>query len=306
MIKKDRRTVREFFGYLLPNKVLDKVEEIIIYNLNKMKVKNKVIVVTGGGSGMGRELVLNLLSKGAKVVAIDINEAALQGTVALAGFENPSLKTFVIDITNKEAVEGLVDKAIAHFGAVDGIINNAGIIQPFVKLKDLGYDVIERVFKVNFYGTLYVTKAFLPHLVSRPEGHVVNISSMGGFLPVPGQTIYGATKAAIKLLTEGLHSELKDTNVKVTVVFPGAIHTNIMGNSGLETPDVGELTKKQAKKQASMMTSPAKAAAIIIGGMEKDSFRVLVGRDAKFLDFFYRLSPKAAAGFINKMMKGMV
>lgn len=263
-----------------------------------MKVKDKVIVVTGGGSGMGRELVLHLLSKEAKVIAIDINESALQETVALVGSENTSLKTFVIDITNKASVEELVDKAIVQYGCVDGIINNAGIIQPFVKLNDLSYEAIERVIKVNLYGTLYITKAFLPHLLSRPEGHIVNISSMGGFLPVPGQTIYGATKAAVKLLTEGLNSELAKTNVKVTVVFPGAIHTNIMGNSGLVTDD-----KPLTKAQSARLLSPAKAAEIIISGMENDRYRVLVGTDSKFLDFYYRLNPKSAAAFINKKMK---
>lgn len=263
-----------------------------------MKVKDKVILVTGGGSGMGRELVFNLLSKGAKVIAIDINELALQETIALVGKENTSLKTFVIDITNKDSVENLVDKSIALYGFVDGIINNAGIIQPFVKLNDLSYEAIERVIKVNLYGTLYITKAFLPHLLSRPQGHIVNISSMGGFLPVPGQTMYGATKAAVKLLTEGLHSELSKTSVKVTVVFPGAIHTNIMGNSGL----VGE-ERELTKKQLARLTIPSKAAEIIIDGMENDCYRVLVGADSKFLDFFYRLNPKAAAAFISKKMK---
>lgn len=266
--------------------------------LKKMKVKDKVILVTGGGSGMGRELVLNLLSKKVKVIAIDINESALKETAVLAGSENTSLKTFVIDITNRESVEELVDKVIAQYGCVDGIINNAGIIQPFIKLNDLSYEVIERVVKVNFYGTLYITKAFLPHLISRPEGHIVNISSMGGFLPIPGQTIYGATKAAVKLLTEGLNSELRNTNVNVTVVFPGAIHTNIMGNSGL----VGE-ERELTKKQLARLTNPSKAAEIIIDGMEKDKYRILVGSDAKFLDFFYRWNPKSAAAFITKQMK---
>ncbi len=263
-----------------------------------MRVKNKVILVTGGGSGMGRELVLNLLSKEAKVIAIDINESALQETVTLVGSENTSLKTFVIDITNKASVEELVGKSIALYGFVDGIINNAGIIQPFVKLNDLSYEAIERVIKVNLYGTLYITKAFLPHLLTRPEGHIVNISSMGGFLPVPGQTIYGATKAAVKLLTEGLNSELAKTNVKVTVVFPGAIHTNIIENSGLVNS-----TKEVSKSQAARLTSPSKAAEIIIDGMESDCYRVLVGADSKLLDFFYRLNPKAAAAFISKKMK---
>ena len=191
-----------------------------------MKVQNKVIIVTGGGSGMGRELVLNLLSKGARVVAIDINETTLQETLALAGVNSGSLSTFVVDITNKNSIEKLLNDAVEVFGAVDGIINNAGIIQPFIKVNELNYEAIERVMNINFYGTLYMIKTFLPHLFNRPEAHIVNISSMGGFLPVPCQTIYGASKAAVKLLTEGLHSELANTNVKVTVIFPGAVNTN--------------------------------------------------------------------------------
>src|SRR4051794_32443181 len=113
-----------------------------------MKVQNKVIVVTGGGSGMGRELALHLLSKGAKVIAIDINESALQETVALAGSKKESLSTFVVDITNKASVEELLKDALAKHGFVDSIINNAGIIQPFVKVIDLDYKIIERVMNV--------------------------------------------------------------------------------------------------------------------------------------------------------------
>lgn len=266
-----------------------------------MKVKDKVILVTGGGNGLGRELVLNLLSKGAKVITIDINEAALEETALLAGSKSSSLNTLVVDITNKVSVEEFINKAIAYYGFVDGIINNAGIIQPFLRLNDLGYEAIERVINVNLYGTLYITKGFLPHLLSRAEGHIVNISSMGGFLPVPGQTVYGATKAAVKLLTEGLNSELKSTNVKVMVVFPGAIHTNIMGNSGLVTEN-----KPLSKTQAKMFLSPVKAAELIVNGMENDRYRLLLGKDSKFFDLYYRLNPKSAAAFISEKMKGLL
>ncbi|MGD9147683.1 MAG: SDR family oxidoreductase, partial [Anaerolineae bacterium] len=170
-----------------------------------MKVQDKVIVVTGGGSGIGRELVLNLLSTGASVAAVDINESALQETLELAGDKSVKLSTHVVDITHKDAVAKLPEQAISEHGAVDGLINNAGIIQPFFRVGDLDYAAIERVMNVNFFGTLYVTKAFIPHLLERPEAHIVNVSSMGGFLPVPGQSVYGASKAAVKLLTEGLH-----------------------------------------------------------------------------------------------------
>ena len=118
-----------------------------------MKVENKVIIVTGGGSGMGRELVLNLLAKNAKVIAIDINDSGLKGTTDLAGANSKSLYTFVIDITNKSAVENLLRQSLSLHGHVDGIVNNAGIIQPFVRLNELSYEVIERVINVNLYGT---------------------------------------------------------------------------------------------------------------------------------------------------------
>jgi len=266
-----------------------------------MKVQNKVIVVTGGGSGMGRELVLHLLSKGAKVIAIDINEAALQETVTLAGSKKESLSTFIVDITNKDSVEELLKNALDKHGSVDGIINNAGIIQPFVKVADLSYEVIERVMNVNFYGTLYMVKTFLPHLLTRPEAHIINIASMGGFLPVPGQTIYGSSKAAVKLFTEGLHSELENTNVKVMVVFPGAINTNITKNSGLDSP-----RQANAEKGAVKILSPTKAAQMIIKGMENNLYRVLVGNDAKIMDIFYRLNPRSAAKMIAGKMKGLL
>ena len=266
-----------------------------------MKVQNKVIVVTGGGSGMGRELVLNLLSNNAKVIAIDINQNGLQETEALAGTNKDKLGIFVVDITSKTAVEAFFEKAIAQFGGVDGIINNAGIIQPFVKVNELGYETIERVMNVNFYGTLFMTKTFLPHLLTRPEAHIMNISSMGGFLPVPGQSVYGASKAAVKLLTEALHSELASTNVKVTVVFPGAVNTNITKNSGLNMPAQSTLENKSMK-----VLSAKKAAQIMINGIENNSYRVMVGNDARFMDYIYRLNPAYAARFIYQKMKTLL
>src|SRR5207249_7155671 len=103
--------------------------------------------------------------KGAKVIAIDINETALQETVAMANDEKNALSTFKVDITNRASVEKLLSDILERFGAIDGIINNAGIIQPFIKVADLSYEAIERVINVNFYGTLYMVKTFLPHLL---------------------------------------------------------------------------------------------------------------------------------------------
>ena len=268
-----------------------------------MKVKGKTVLVTGAGSGMGRALTLQLLEMGAKVVAIDLNEDSLNETVALSSADSERILTKVLNITDREAVFALPEEVSGTFGEVDAIINNAGIIQPFINVEALELEKIEQVMNVNFYGTLYMIKAFLPSLKTRSEAHIVNISSMGGFLPVPGQSIYGASKAAVKLLTEGLAAELRDTNVNVTVVFPGAIETNITTNSGLEDMRASDTSSAEANKFKPL---PAREAAkIIIDGMEKNMYRVLVGKDATFLDRFSRISPKRAGDFIAKKMASL-
>jgi NAD(P)-dependent dehydrogenase (short-subunit alcohol dehydrogenase family) len=267
-----------------------------------MKAAGKVLVVTGAGSGMGREVALEALRRGARVAACDIDEATLAETAALAAPGEP-IATFRLDVTDRDAVEALPALVSERFGAVDGIIHCAGIIQPFVRLTDLDYAAIERVFAVNWLGTLYLTKTFLPVLLARPEGHIVNVSSMGGFLPVPGQTVYGASKAAVKLLTEGLHSECAGTNVRVTVVFPGAVATNITANSGVAIP--GGVDPEAAAKGRKVYPA-AKAASDILDGMEKDAYRVLFGSDARLMDRLYRLNPRRAAAFIGRQMKDLL
>jgi NAD(P)-dependent dehydrogenase (short-subunit alcohol dehydrogenase family) len=259
----------------------------------------KVIVVTGAGSGMGREVALELLRRGAKVAAVDINQATLAETVTLAG-PGAAISTHVVNVTDDAAVEALPAQVAASHGVVDGVIHCAGIIQPFVKLADLSYEHIDRVMDVNWRGTLYMTKSFLPALKARPEAHIVNISSMGGFLPVPGQTIYGASKAAVKLMTEGLHAELRETSVHVTVVFPGAVATNITQNSGVAIP-----TMPSGGRQ-SKTTSAPDAAHQIVEGLARNRYRVMVGRDAAMMDRLYRLAPAWAAGFIAKQMRALL
>jgi len=148
-----------------------------------------------------------------------------------------------------------------------------------------------------------MTKAFLPYLLKRPEAHVVNISSMGGFVPFPGQSVYGAAKAAVKMLTEGLRAELFNTNVNVTVVFPGAVNTNIKNNSGIEDePKSGDKPPKLSIKPL----PPAKAAQKIIGAIEKNRSRIFVGADSRCLNLMYRLNPNFATKLIANLMKSHI
>ncbi len=267
-----------------------------------MRVNGKTVAVTGGGSGIGRELVLELLRRGASVAALDVSEAGLNETARLAQ-SSERLSLHVVDITDRSAVETLPEAIGSAHGQIDGLINCAGIIQPFVRFRDLDYPAITRVLDINLWGTIHTLKAFLPALIARPEAHIVNISSMGGFVPVPGQTMYGASKAAVKLLTEGLHSELADTNVRVTVVFPGATATNISVNSGVATP--GDATAQRESSRIKM-TSASDAAKIILDAMERDAYRVTVGSDATFMDRLSRLSPSRAATLIYKNMKDLL
>ena len=265
-----------------------------------MELADKVLVVTGGGNGIGRQVVLELLRRGARVAAVDIREESLDETVELAD-AGDRLATFAVDITDRTATEAIPQKVIAAHSAVDGLINVAGIIQPFVRLKDLGYDVIERVINVNLYGTIHMVKAFLPHLLERPVGHVANVSSMGGFLPVPGQTIYGASKAAVKLMTEGLYAELLDTKVGVSVIMPGAVSTEITTNSGVDIPSMDSVDQSRIRT-----TSPEDAARIILDGIESDDLYIYVGRDSRMMSLMTRVAPRRATHLIYRQMKDLL
>ncbi|MGD9901259.1 MAG: SDR family NAD(P)-dependent oxidoreductase [Spirochaetales bacterium] len=266
-----------------------------------MEFKDKVFAVTGGGNGIGREVVLALLNRGAKVAALDISEKGLKETAELAKELSKNLTTHVVSVTDKAQVDNLPEILLKEHGALDGLLNVAGIIQPFIPLNDLNYDQIERVMNVNFFGTLYMVKAFLPYLLKNSgTSCIANVSSMGGFLPVPGQTIYGASKAAVKLMTEGLYAELKNTNVRVSVIFPGGVATNITQNSGVEMKSMGENAKSYT------MTTAPKAAEIILKGIEKEKFRIIVGKDSGFMDKLYRLAPKKAVDMITKQMAALL
>ncbi len=271
------------------------------FNKKSMIFKDKVFVVTGAGSGMGRELVIQLVAKGARVAAVDLNADTLKETLALLNENADHCSSHVLNIADQDGIAQLPQAVIAVHGCVDAIINNAGIIQPFVRVNDLSFEAIHRVMNVNFFGLLGMIKAFLPHLLLRPEAHIVNVSSMGGFLPVPGQSVYGASKAAVKLLTEGLYAELRDTNVKVSVVFPGAINTNITANSGVHMA-----LPKGAKASDYKTLSSPEAAQIILKGIENNELRIYVGSDSKFMNFLYRLAPTFATNFIAKKMKGLL
>jgi NAD(P)-dependent dehydrogenase (short-subunit alcohol dehydrogenase family) len=265
-----------------------------------MQIEGKVFVVTGGGNGIGREVTLDLLRRGALVAAVDLDKRGLGETAALAA-AGDRLSTHVVNVTDRAAVAALPKAVIAAHGTVDGLLNVAGVIQKFVKVIDLPFEEIDKVMNVNFGGVIAMCKAFLPHLLERPEAALLNVASMGAFAAVPGQAVYGASKAAVSLLTEALYAELMGTHVAVTAIYPGAIATNIAANSGVGIPGASD-----AKTSDFKMTAPAEAARVIIRAIEKGKFRDTIGSDASALDKFHRFSPKRATEMIAKKMASLL
>lgn len=271
-----------------------------------MQISGKVFAITGAGNGIGREVALGILKKGGHVAALDLSEEGLEQTAALAAGLPGRITTHVVNIADRDAVVALPAAIIAQHQQIDGLLNIAGIIQKFVPVNDLDWGQIERVINVNLYGVLNTVKVFLPHLIARPEAAIVNVSSMGAYAPVPGQGVYGATKAAVAQLSRALHSELMQTGVRVTGVFPGAIGTNISQNSGVMTAEEMEKLAAAAGDKARKTTAPAEAGRQIIEAIEKGSYEIFIGQDASFMSRLSRLNPKRAASLIYSQMKDLL
>ncbi|MDF1764152.1 MAG: SDR family NAD(P)-dependent oxidoreductase, partial [Oleibacter sp.] len=187
---------------------------------------NKVVVVTGAGSGIGRSLAQQLSEAGAHLALSDINEKSLHETVSLlSGAGKVTLQA--LDVSDRHAFEAYAEQVQADHGAVHMIINNAGVAVSET-VEELKYEDMEWIMNINFWGVVYGTKSFLPLLKMQPESAIVNISSIFGVIALPTQSAYNATKFAVRGFTESLRQELKDTSVFVTTVHPGGIKTNIV------------------------------------------------------------------------------
>jgi NAD(P)-dependent dehydrogenase (short-subunit alcohol dehydrogenase family) len=265
-----------------------------------VKLTDAVVVVTGGGNGIGRQVALTLLGRGARVVALDLSAEGLERTAALAG-AGDRLTTRVLDITDRDAVLALPEEVLARYGRIDGLVNVAGIVHDFRPVSELPMATIEKVMAVNFWGTVNTTKAFLPLLEQRPEASLVNVASMGALVPFPGQSAYGASKAAVKLFTEGLIAEHQDGPVTVTVVFPGGTDTGILEHSGVTLPRAAADASASAD-----VTTAEDAARQIVDAVENGDARVVIGKDARMLDRLSRLLPERAVPLIARRMARLV
>ncbi len=258
--------------------------------------QDKIIVITGAGSGMGRTLALQLAQRGAIVLLSDIKEADLAETEQLVKQIQGRCKTYKVDVGDKPQVEAFAKVVLDEFKYIDVLINNAGMAIGKANFNDIPMDDFERLINVNLWGVIHHTKAFLPSMLTRPEAAIVNTSSVFGLFPVPSQVPYCVSKYAVRGFTETLRMELSGTNVAVTCVHPGGIKTNIV-NFGIHYKD-GEKVKAEFDRVA--LTTAEKAATIIIRAVEKKAKRVMVGPDAKLMRFVSQLSPNLLDSFVLK------
>jgi hypothetical protein len=250
---------------------------------------NKVAVVTGAGSGIGRAVSKQLAKRGCHIALVDVNMAGLEETQALLQTYPGTWSVHQVDVTNQEQMENLPEQVIAIHGQVDMIFNNAGITIEKT-FESLSIKEWELMMGINIWGVIYGCKFFLPHLKQRPEAFIVNTSSLAGFLGIPTQSSYCVTKAAVKALSESLWAELKSSNISVTSVHPGAIKTNIF-NAAMEHSDDVEAAKKMFDLVEKFAMDVDKAAAKIVRAVEKKQQRVIIGMDSGAVEVLKRLFP---------------
>ncbi|MBD0023308.1 SDR family NAD(P)-dependent oxidoreductase [Gordonia pseudamarae] len=251
--------------------------------------RDKVVVVTGAGSGIGRELAVTLAHKGAKVAISDVDAAGLATTERLVREAGAEVHTQTLNVAERQSVLDYADTVAAHFGSVNAVFNNAGIAH-HGEVEHTEFKDIERVVDVDFWGVVNGTKAFLPHVIASGDGAIVNVSSLFGLLSEPGQAAYNAAKFAVRGFTEALNQEMIVAKhpVKVTCVHPGGIKTAIARNSTTSGDHDQKATAEFFDKHLAR-TSPTKAAEVILDGVRKGKARVLIGADAKVLDLWVRV-----------------
>jgi short-subunit dehydrogenase len=257
---------------------------------------NKVAAITGAGSGIGRALAQNLAQQRCHLALSDINAQGLDETATQARALGVTVTTQVLDVADRQAVFAWADQVAADHGKVNLVFNNAGVALSGT-VDDLDLADFEWIVNINFWGVIYGTKAFLPHLRASGEGHIINISSLFGLCSQPFVSTYNATKFAVRGFTESLRQELdlEGACVSATSVHPGGIKTNI-ARAGRVSPNMEKITGKSADESKAQferlfITSAEQAARVILRAVQKNKRRVLVGRDAKFVDFIVRLFP---------------
>lgn len=253
------------------------------------ELRGKVAVITGAGSGIGRALAVALGRHGARVAASDVKVDDVAQTAALVVATGAEVRHYVLDVTDAAAVQAHADQVVADFGHINLLINNAGVAM-IGDVLDMSLADIGWVMDIDYWGVVHGTKAFLPHLISSGDGHLVNLSSLFGLMSAPSQSAYNSAKFAVRGFTEALRMEMLSAGhrVGVSCVHPGGIKTNVVRNSRT-AGDVDHEAVVQRFDRLLAKTTADKAAQVILRGVQRNKARILVGADAHALDAVVRV-----------------
>jgi len=260
-----------------------------------MTAIREAAAVTGAASGIGRALAIELSARGCDLALADRDEAGLQEIAAeLARTTSRKVSVHRVDIGERTEIAAFAAAAIAAHPSLNILVNNAGVAL-LGQFNEIDQAEIEWLFNINFWGVVHSTRAFLSHLATRPEAHIVNVSSIYGIIAPPGQTAYSSAKFAVRGFSESLRHELQAASspVRLSVVHPGGVSTNIVRNmrmgAGLTDNERRALAIEWFDQIA--RTTPKDAALRIIRGIENNEPRILIGGDARFMDLLQRLRP---------------
>lgn len=256
---------------------------------------NKVAAITGAGSGIGQQLAVLLAQQGCHLSLSDVNEQGLAATVELLKPYQVRVTTKRLDVSDRDAMKTWAAETVQNHGSVNMIFNNAGVALAST-VEGASYEELEWIVNINFWGVVYGTKEFLPYIKQTQSGHIINISSLFGLTAQPSQSAYNATKFAVRGFTESLRQELDMENCGVSAlcVHPGGIRTNI-AKSARSNDSLQSLGMNAEKSIATfdkvLRTPPEIAAQQILAAVVKDKRRLLIGSDAKAIDFIQRVLP---------------
>jgi NAD(P)-dependent dehydrogenase (short-subunit alcohol dehydrogenase family) len=251
--------------------------------------KDKVAVVTGAGSGIGRHLSLQLAEAGARVAMSDVSEQGLIETLKLMP-EGATVKCYRVDVSSKDQVFAHAEEVKRDFGTAHYIFNNAGVTLAGT-IAQVTIEEIEWQLGINLWGVIYGTKAFLPMLLAQREGHIINLSSLFGLVACAGQGPYNVTKFGVRGWTECLWQELEGTGVSATSVHPGGIKTEIAHTARMSVNADQTVINNMKKADKNLLTPPADMARAILNGVARDKKRIIYGHGANTLNWFQRLMP---------------
>jgi NAD(P)-dependent dehydrogenase (short-subunit alcohol dehydrogenase family) len=258
-----------------------------------LKLKDRVAVITGAGSGIGRATALSLASRGCHLALADIQEEGLAQTQAQAQALRAGVRvsSHRLDVASREAVAALPAEVLIAHSRVDLLVNNAGVALAgtFEQVSEADFDWL---MEINFHGVVRMTRAFLPLLRASDDARIVNVSSVFGLISPPGQCAYASSKFAVRGFSNALRLELADTRVGVSVVHPGGVATAIARNARVaQSVPADEMRRRLGLAEKMLRLPPEKAGEIIVRGIEKRRARILVGRDAVIISLIERLLP---------------